>query len=328
MNSGFWQHLPRPFTILAPMAGVTDTVFRQLIAKHGKPSVLCTWFVSCDGLCSAGRPHLLPELAFAETERPIVAQVFGARPEPYRGTAELLRELRFDGIDINAGCPDRNVEKQGAGAALIRNPELLAELYRQAVAGAGPLPVSIKTRLGYDRNILDQWLNFLLDLDPPLITIHARTRDEMSDVPAQWDQVARAVEIARRRGSRTLIVGNGDVMSLADAGARARETGADGVMIGRGIFGNPWFFNPAVRREDLPIQTILGVMVEHTRMFFQTYGEQQHFDIMKKHYKAYAAGFPGAKDLRVHLMESRHLEDVERIVAAFLAGRLAPAAAS
>ncbi|MEK7552707.1 MAG: tRNA-dihydrouridine synthase family protein, partial [Patescibacteria group bacterium] len=238
----FWEKLPKPFFVLAPLANVTDAAFRRLIARCGKPDVLWTEFVSADGLMSRGRDKLLPDLIFTPAERPIVAQLFSARPEVLEPAAKLVAALGFDGLDLNMGCPDRQVEKQGAGAALIKNPTLARELIRAARAGAGGLPVSVKTRIGYRRNELDAWLPELLAEQPAAITLHARTRQEMSKVPAQWAAVARAVKIRDELRSQTLIIGNGDVGDLAAARARAAETGADGILLGRAIFGHPWLF--------------------------------------------------------------------------------------
>jgi tRNA-dihydrouridine synthase len=237
--------------------------------------------------------------------------------------ARLARELGFDGVDINMGCPDRAVEKQGAGAALIKNPRLAQELIRAAKEGAGPLPVSVKTRIGYARNQISEWIPALLEAEPAAVILHARTRNEMSKVPARWETVGEAARLARLRAAdaRPLILGNGDVSNVSDARLRAEETGADGVMIGRGIFGNPWLFS----RAEMPdIAARLRVMIEHTRLFEELYrngdawGKQSRkgFDVMKKHYKAYVNGFDGAKELRVKLMEARDSGDVERIVRA------------
>lgn len=189
MAKGFWATLRRPFFVLAPMANVTDAAFRRLIATYGKPDVFYTEFVSADGLCSPGRAAVLRDLVFSEAERPIVAQIFGANPDRIFRAAEIVRGLGFDGLDLNMGCPDRNVEKQGAGAALMKNPKLARDIIRAAKAGAGPLSVSIKTRTGYQQHEVATWLPELLAEEPAAIVIHARTRQEMSDVPAHWEAV-------------------------------------------------------------------------------------------------------------------------------------------
>jgi len=267
MTQEFWGKLKKPFFIMAPMADVTDAAFRRLIAKYsnhgepqGGPDVFYTEFVSCDGLCSKGREALLTDFKYSKEEHPIVAQIFGSNPGHFRECAALIKELGFDGIDINMGCPDKSVEKQCAGAALIKTPALARELIRAAQEGGGGLPVSVKTRVGYNKVILDEWLPEILAEEPAMVTIHARTRKEMSLVPARWEHVARAVEIAhefaeKHDTERTLIVGNGDVKDLSDAKEKARETGADGVMLGRAIFGNPWLFaNFAHAERDCKIE--------------------------------------------------------------------------
>ena len=305
--------------VLAPMANVTDAAFRQIIAKYGKPDVMFTEFVACDGLVSAGRDKLLVDFMYTESQRPIVAQIFGSKPENFYKTALLIQELGFDGIDINMGCPDRNVEKQGAGACLMKNPKLAQEIIRETKRGAGKLPVSVKTRIGYNKNSLSEWLPALLETEPAAIILHARTRKEMSSVPANWDTIADAVRIRDEYKSKTLILGNGDVQDLADAEEKIQATGADGVMIGRGIFGNPWLFNRKIDYAKMPVAEKLRVMVEHTYLFEKVLGEHKNFAIMKKHYKAYVNGFDGAKELRVKLMEGAETAaDVERIVADFL----------
>lgn len=313
----FWKNLKRPIFVLAPMADVTDSAFRAIIAKYGKPDVTWTEFVSADGLALApeeGKKKLLKDLEFTDAERPIVAQFFTSSAENMRKAAELAKELGFDGIDINMGCPDRSIEKQGAGAAMMKNPKLAREVLRAAIEGAAGLPVSVKTRIGYNKVELETWLPEILKENPAVVTIHARTRKEMSKVPARWEFVKRAVEIRNELGSDTLILGNGDVLNIEDARKKCEETGADGVMLGRAIFGMPWLFS-----EKVPtLEERLLVMVEHTKLFEKNLGEVKNFAVMKKHYKAYVNGFNGAGDLRGKLMEAVNAQEVEDIVEKFL----------
>ncbi len=312
----FLHKLPKPFFIMAPMANVTDAAFRRIIAKYGKPDVMYTEFVSANGLLSPGREVLLKDLLFSGVERPIIAQLFTADPEKMYGAAKLIQELGFDGLDINMGCPDKNVMKQGAGACLMKNPSLARELMKAAKAGAPNIPLSIKTRIGDTKNTLQEWIPELLAEKPEMIIVHGRTRKEMSKVPARWDTIAEAVEIAR--GSGTLIVGNGDAMDIADARAKAEQTGCDGVMLGRAIFGNPWLFNTAKNISDISISERLSVMIEHSTLFMELLGDIKSFHIMRKHYKAYANGFDGAKELRIELMKTENVQEVEEIVKKFL----------
>ena len=319
MTKGFWKK-NGPLFVLAPMADVTDAAFRRVIAKYSKPygpDAMWTEFVSCDGLCSDGKNALMKALWFTEAERPIVVQFFGAKPDNFYQCALLAQELGFDGIDINMGCPDRSVEKQKAGAALMRDHKLAQKIIKETKRGAGDLPVSVKTRVGYKEDILDEWLPWLLETEPAAITIHARTREEMSKVPARWSDVARAVEIARRYDSspdRARIIGNGDIASLADAEEKVRQSGADGAMVGRGIFGNPWFFNKEKDINSISIEEKLSVMLEHTFLFEKLFNGKKNFDTMKKHYKAYVHGFDGVKELRVKLMTARDAGEVAKIV--------------
>ncbi len=306
MERGFWKKLRKPIFALAPMANVTDTAFRRLIARHGKSGVMWTEFVSADGLCSAGKRALLPDLAFSPAERPIVAQFFGANPDHFYQVAKLARKLGFDGVDINMGCPDRAVVRQGAGAALMKNPELAKRIILAAKQGAGPLPVSVKTRIGDRANTLKEWIPELLEAEPAALIFHARTWKDLSLVPARWDAIREAVRIVRKRSdrkNRPLVLGNGDVSSLPEARARVRETGADGVMIGRGVFGNPWFFNSRRRRAPDRSER-LAALSEHIQLFNRLLGKKKNFDVMKKHFKAYVSGFNGAKELRIALMDT------------------------
>jgi nifR3 family TIM-barrel protein len=304
-----------PLFVLAPMADVTDPAFRSIIAKYGKPDATWTEFVSADGLFMGGRHALMRDLAYTEAERPIIAQFFTSRPENMKQAAALAAEMGFDGIDINMGCPDKSIEKQGAGAAMIKNPALAREVIRAAKEGAPNLPISVKTRIGFNKVELETWLPEILAEEPALVTIHARTRKELSLVPARWEFVKRAVEIRNECKSSALIFGNGDALSIADAELKAAESGADGVMLGRAIFGNPWLFNPAARPKSLKER--LAVMVEHTYLFEKLLGEHKNFAIMKKHYKAYVNGWDGAKEFRAKLMEAETAAGVEKLVAEF-----------
>jgi nifR3 family TIM-barrel protein len=321
MKKNFWKDLPRPILALAPMANVTDAAFRRVIAKYGKPDVMWTEFVSVEGLLSRGREKLLPDFWFTDAERPIVAQIFGSKPEQFREVAAQLAEMGFDGIDINMGCPDNGVEKSGGGASLINHPELAREIIEAVRAGAGGLPVSVKTRLGYSEVELDTWLAGLLSAKPDALTVHLRTRQEMSKVPAHWELMPSIKKLRDELAPDTALLGNGDVRSLEEARAKTAETGIDGVMIGRGIFGNPWCF--ADRTPTVPEK--LAAMAEHTELFESLYKSDaevrlKNFDVMKKHYQAYVAGFEGASALRTSLMQAKNAAEVRRLVEGFLAG--------
>ena len=314
--SNFWAELPKPFFMLAPMEDVTDAAFRRLIAKNADPTlprVIFTEFTAADGLILAdekGQRKLRKKLEYSEAERPIVAQLFSSVPERMEKASKLCAELGFDGIDINMGCPDRAVEKSGCGAAMIKNPALAREIIRAVKRGAQSagrrIPVSVKTRIGYNVNELESWLPELLKEDIAEVTLHARTRKEMSDVPARWEHIACAVEIRDALGSSALIAGNGDVADIADARVKAAETKCDGVMLGRAVFGNPWIFSG---RADTPTPTEkMDALIEHIALFQEHMSGFQSDAVMKRHFKAYIHGWDGAKELRQKLMDAPDLD--------------------
>ncbi len=304
-----------PIFCLAPMADVTDCVFREIIAKYGAPDVFWTEFVSADGLAHpVAREKLLIDLRHGKGEHPIVAQIFGGKPENIKSAATLCKELGFDGIDINMGCPDKSIEKQCAGAGMIKDIELAKRVIRAAKEGSAGLPISVKTRIGYNKNEIDTWIKGLLGEDLAVLTVHLRTRKEMSLVPAHWELMKDIVKLRNEIAPQTLIIGNGDVLDLQDGKKKCSETGCDGVMLGRAIFGNPWLFAGKIPT----LEEKLKVMVEHTKLFEKELGKYKNFAIMKKHYKAYVNGFDGAKELRVKLMEAENATEVENIVNDFL----------
>ena len=314
----FWHQLKRPIFTLAPMFDVTDTAFRQIIAKCGRPDVMFTEFVSVDGLAHLKSQEKLVRhyLQFVDSERPVVAQIFGTKPLYFYEAAKLITRLGFDGIDINMGCPDKKVMKNGGGAALALKPRLAKEIIRATQEATGNLPVSVKTRLGYDANIIDTWIPELLESKPAAITIHARTAKQMSRVPADWSSVARAVQIAK--GSGVPILGNGDIKSLAEAKEKIAQTGADGIMIGRGVFENLWLFNPDIDPAQISIKERLMLLLEHTILFEEHFKGVKNFVMLYKHFQNYATGFVGAKELRMELVQTKSAQEVEAAVMRFL----------
>lgn len=317
----FWNKLPRPMMVLAPMADVTDPAYRRILAKYGKPDITWTEFVSADGLYHTREIKKMPDaenplmrdLQFTEEQRPIVAQFFSSSPRNMAYAAKLAHELGFDGLDINMGCPDRSIEHQGAGAAMIKTPDLAVQIIK-AMQEASPLPVSVKTRIGFNQDQLEEWLPALLKANPAAITLHLRTRKEMSLVPAHWERMARAVELRNEINPSVPILGNGDVKSLEEAKQKIAETGCDGVMIGRGIFGNPWVF-AGRKPEELGKEEKLTALIElaHT---FEAMRPPKHFAILKKHIKAFVAGYDGASELRARLMEADTAAQLEQIATA------------
>lgn len=326
---GFWKKLNKPFFCLAPMSDVTDVAFRYILAKYGKDRenkdkvVFWTEFVSADGLCNKlAKKKLAHILEFSERERPIVAQVFGANPENMKKACQYIASRGFDGIDINMGCPDKSVVSQGAGSALIKTPQLARKIIQAAHAGiesAGlHIPVSVKTRIGFNKEDIDNWIGELLKEDISALTIHLRTAKELSLAPAHWDYIKKIKELIRKSGKEILLIGNGDIKNLKDGEDKAREYGCDGVMIGRGVFGDPWFFSSKI--QDISVEEKLKILIEHTQIFDKELLEPKHknFATMKKHFKAYVNGFNGAKELRIKLMETENAGQVEKIINAFI----------
>ena len=330
INRGFWEKLKKPFFCLAPMSDVTDIAFRTILAKYGKDRenkdkvVFWTEFVAADGLCNKlAKKKLAHILKFKESERPIVAQVFGANPENMKKACQYIASLGFDGIDINMGCPDKSVVSQGAGAGLIKTPQLARKIIvaaHEGIKSAGySIPVSVKTRIGFNKEEIDTWIPELLKEDISALTIHLRTAKELSLVPAQWDYLKKIKELIKKSGKEIILIGNGDVASLKDAEDKAAKYGCDGVMIGRAIFGNPWFFSSKENYEP-SVKEKLKVLIEHTQIFDKELLKPKFksFAVMKKHFKAYVNGFEDAKELRVKLMETENAKQVEEIIRKFL----------
>lgn len=330
MIKNFWQKLDRPFYCLAPMSDVTDVAFRHMLAKYGKNRenknkvVFWTEFVAADGLADKlGRKKLSHILKFKENERPIVAQVFGANPKNMEIACRYVASLGFDGIDINMGCPDKSVISQGAGSGLIRTPQLAKKIIVAAHAGiksAGlHIPVSVKTRIGFNKEEIDTWIPELLKEDISALTVHLRTVKEMSLVPAKWDYIKKINELIKKSGKEVLLIGNGDITSIKDGEEKAHKYDCDGVMIGRGVFGNPWFFSGREGRE-IPTKEKLSALIEHTELFEKELSKPKHksFAVMKKHFKAYVNDFKGAKELRIKLMETENAKGVKNIIDDFL----------
>lgn len=304
----FWNTLKKPFFVLAPMADVTDPAYRALIAASGKPDVTWTEFVSADGIYHTREKKLMKDdenplmrdLLYTEAERPIVAQLFSSNPENMAYTSKLCKELGFDGVDINMGCPDKSIEKQGCGAAMIKNPEKARAIIRAAKESG--LPVSVKTRIGYNTENMEEWLTEVLLEKPAALTVHLRTRKEMSKVPAHWELMPKAVAIRNRVSPETLILGNGDVQDIEDAREKALASGADGIMLGRAIFGNPWVFAGRTSA-DISETEKKAALLELARGYEQL-RPQKSFHILKKHVKAFIVGFEDSAPLRASLMEA------------------------
>ncbi|UCE64538.1 MAG: tRNA-dihydrouridine synthase, partial [Nitrospirota bacterium] len=346
----FWQQLSQPILGLAPMDGVTDSVFRRVVAEKGKPDVIFTEFTNVGDICR-GRGAGLDSLRYSEMERPIVAQLYGKDPALFFQAAQVVGALGFDGLDINMGCPSKNVASSGSGAALIRTPELALQIIEAArrgleawangqnlgESGIRPavietihtanrrrgistesvprrvIPLSVKTRLGYDTDIIEEWSDCLIQGRPELISIHGRTLSQMYRGQSNWESIALAS--ARIRAQGILVLGNGDIASLEDASQRIRRAGVNGVLIGRAALGNPWLFQNMVGLREtfhmggvdeippspISLEDRFQMMVEHAGLFESVHGVEK-FPRMRKHLGWYCSSFPHAASLRAKMV--------------------------
>lgn len=361
MSDSFWQQLDKPIVGLAPMDGITDQPFRHITKKYGNPDVIYTEFTSVEGVCH-GAEKLLKDFDYDQSQRPIVAQIYGKTPEYFRQTAVILCELGFDGIDINMGCPSKNVASSGAGAALIQTPKLAQDIISQTKAGVQDfsngkrtrdcqnisqsiwtqieqratqilenkkqrelryqkeLPVSVKTRIGIDKPVTEEWIPVLLEMEPAAIALHGRTLRQAYRGQADWQQIAIAAQLVNQ--TETLILGNGDVSSRLDAAAKAQKYNVDGVLIGRAAFGNPFVFSKQPPTD--PIQRtkqLIQIALEHAQLYEQTYAPQEKYFFlpMRKHLAWYIKGIPQAKQIRTELMQVTNTHQVEEIFTKYLA---------
>lgn len=309
--TSFWDSLPRPFFVLAPMDAVTDTVFRHVVDKAGRPDVFFTEFTNTDGYCSPkGRHSTYSRLLFTPDEQPLVAQIWGTKPEHFAEMAQGLKEMGYQAIDINMGCPAKDVTKKGAGSALIQTPELAADII--AAAKTAGLPVSVKTRIGYRTRATEEWLSFLLQQDIVALTVHARTMKEMSKVPAHWEEVTKAVELRNQIAPQTLIIGNGDVADRAEGLKRIAETGADGIMIGRGVFANVFCFEHEPREHSR--DELFALLRMHLDLWEQTWKGEANYHALKRFFKIYIKGFASASELREQLMNTSSIDEARHIL--------------
>lgn len=357
-----WRTLSQPIIGLAPMDGVTDSAFRHIVAIQGKPDVVFTEFTNVHDICS-GRLKALDSLRYSKAERPVIAQIYGKDPLLFYQAAHVVCELGFDGLDINMGCPSKNVASSGSGAGLIRTPNLALELMDrartgiqdwadgqsltnlglkssalQAIAqlkaehpelaqrkGRSPIPLSVKTRLGYDCNIINEWSDCLIQGRPEVIAIHGRTLSQMYRGQSDWEAIALAAQRIRKHGIGVL--GNGDIQTLQEATVRIQESGVNGVLIGRGALGNPWIFQGIhqVRKAlstGTPLELLtpepsldekFRVMIEHAKLFETMHGKER-FPRMRKHLGWYCSSFPHAAAMRAQLVRTQSSMDVVNLV--------------
>ena len=310
----FLVSLPRPFTALAPMEDITDTVFRQVVIRCGRPNLFFTEFVSVEGLFSAGYDAVSHRLNYSPVEKPIIAQIWGKTPEKFFQAAKYIRELGFDGVDINMGCSVPKVIKSGCCSALINNKPLAKEIFCATKEGAGDLPVSIKTRIGFLERKTEEWGDFLLDLQPDLLTIHGRTAKEQFRYSADWEEIAKVVELRNAKQSKTLIIGNGDVVNYSDIQHKAVCYGVDGVMLGRGILSNIYAFNSNVDSNFFITQKRIELLLYHLRLFNTVWGEKKNYSNIKKYVRTYISNMEGAPTLRNLLMQTNSLMEAETVL--------------
>lgn len=371
MNSSLWKTLPQPIIGLAPMDGVTDSAFRHIVATYGKPDVVFTEFTNVHDICS-GRLKALDSLRYSEIERPVIAQIYGKDPALFYQAAHVVCELGFDGLDINMGCPSKNVASSGSGAGLIRTPSLALELMDktrkgiqdwadgQSLADLGlkssalqaiahlkaehpdlterqerlPIPLSVKTRLGFDCNIIDEWSDCLIQGRPEVISMHGRTLSQMYRGLSDWEAIAQAATHIRNHG--ILAIGNGDIKSLAEANQRIKDSGVNGVLIGRGALGNPWIFqgiqhvreslstgsHMKLKTSEPSLEEKFQAMINHAQSFEAIHGPER-FVRMRKHLGWYCSSFPHAAAMRVQMVRTNGSQDVINILQAYLTAHTA-----
>lgn len=316
MIDNFWRDLPKPFFVLAPMEDVTDVVFRTVVRKAGRPDVFFTEFTNSDSYCHPeGKDSVRGRLLFTEEEQPMVAHIWGDSPEYFRQMSIGMAELGFKGIDINMGCPVPNVATRGKGSGLIQRPDVAAELIQAAKAGG--LPVSVKTRLGFTEvDEWKDWLKHILEQDIANLSIHLRTRKEMSEVDAHWELIPEIKELRDRIAPETLLTINGDIPNRQVGLELAEKYGIDGVMIGRGIFKNPFAFEKEPKehtsKEYLDLLRLQLDLQDH-------YAEIVPRNMSKLHrfFKIYVKGFRGAGELRNKLMNTKSTDEVRALLDEF-----------
>lgn len=364
----FWQNIPKPIIGLAPMDSVTDASFRFITAKHGRPDVMLTEFVNIQSAIYA--PELmLKDFTYAELERPIAAQIYGKTPELFYQVAHIVGELGFDGLDINMGCPARKVAAAGCGAALIREPALARAIIQAArqglqdwydgqslkqlgirpsaiaafkaanrlrtghetIAERRLLPLSIKTRIGYDRVVVKEWIATLLEECPAAISLHGRTLQQGYKGQADWNAIAQAAAIANNSG--TLLLGNGDLLDMPDVYRRVRETKVDGVLIGQAAQGNPWLFagkeqvkqalcgiGAVCPQTTVSLADRFEVMLEHSRRYASD-SRNHWFYGMRKNLLWYCRDLGGADELHWQMKRVNSADEVELAIENFIAAR-------
>jgi len=314
MKDNFWRHLPRPFFVLAPMEDVTDVVFRHVVSEAARPDVFFTEFTNTESYCHPeGKHSVRGRLTFTEDEQPMVAHIWGDKPEYFRQMSIGMAKQGFKGLDINMGCPVPNVAAKGKGCGLIRRPEVASGLIQAAKAGG--LPVSVKTRLGY--TYVDEWrdwLTHLLKQDIANLSIHLRTKKEMSKVDAHWELIPEIKKLRDKVAPDTLLTINGDIPDRQTGLELAHQYGVDGIMIGRGVFKNPFAFEK--EPEDHSSKELIDLLRLHLDLFdkYSTEFEPRPFKPLRRFFKIYVRGFRGAGELRNQLMMTESTDEVRELL--------------
>ncbi|HEH0790722.1 tRNA dihydrouridine synthase [Staphylococcus aureus] len=316
MKENFWSELPRPFFILAPMEDVTDIVFRHVVSEAARPDVFFTEFTNTESFCHPEGIHSVRgRLTFSEDEQPIVAHIWGDKPEQFRETSIQLAKMGFKGIDLNMGCPVANVAKKGKGSGLILRPDVAAEIIQATKAGG--LPVSVKTRLGYyEIDEWKDWLKHVFEQDIANLSIHLRTRKEMSKVDAHWELIEAIKNLRDEIAPNTLLTINGDIPDRKTGLELAEKYGIDGVMIGRGIFHNPFAFEKEPREHTC--KELLDLLRLHLSLFNKYEKDEiRQFKSLRRFFKIYVRGIRGASELRHQLMNTQSIAEARALLDEF-----------
>ncbi len=326
--SNFWKSATNPIWALAPMEDVTDTVFREVVLRLGHPDhypILFSEFLSTDGFCHpVGQTKVIHRFNINKSELELVkkhevkmvAQIWGTDPDKFYKTARYIaEETPFDGIDINMGCPMKNIIKKGACSALINTPQLAREIIT-ATKEASHLPLSVKTRIGFKSVVTEEWISNLLESEADALIVHGRIQKMMSEGEADWREIGKAVQLRNQINPGMKLLGNGDVTSIEESYEKVLNYGVDGVMIGRGIFGNPWLYNPG---HEPNMQEKLDALRLHATLYASTWNGEKPWSIIKRFFKIYTNSFNGAPALRAQLMDTHNLEEVESVLKNFLA---------
>lgn len=316
MKENFWSELPRPFFILAPMEDVTDIVFRHVVSEAARPDVFFTEFTNTESFCHPEGIHSVRgRLTFSEDEQPMVAHIWGDKPEQFRETSIQLAKMGFKGIDLNTGCPVANVAKKGKGSGLILRPDVAAEIIQATKAGG--LPVSVKTRLGYyEIDEWKDWLKHVFEQDIANLSIHLRTRKEMSKVDAHWELIEAIKNLRDEIAPNTLLTINGDIPDRKTGLELAEKYGIDGVMIGRGIFHNPFAFEKEPREHTS--KELLDLLRLHLSLFNKYEKDEiRQFKSLRRFFKIYVRGIRGASELRHQLMNTQSIAEARALLDEF-----------